>query len=103
MAKTPRDFDLPPEAEPAPYELPPQPVNYVAKYQAAVEHIRKLEAEIEEYNKTAKVVAQSHVPGQFMIVTDDKGRMYERRPSPAPAGPGPQPMVWVRIPGPLVE
>ena len=104
MAKTPRDFDLPPEAEPAPYELPPQPVNYVAKYQAAVEYIHKLEAEIEDYNRTAKIVSMVQVPGQAVLALDDKGRIYERRPDPTPRStPGAAPMLWVRIPGPLGE
>ncbi len=102
MASAKRDFDLP-QAEPAPYEVP-QPVNYVLKYQAAVEHIRKLEAELESLQKDAKLVSIAQPPGgQPMLALDSQGRLYERRPDPAPRGIMPAGMIWVRIPGPLAE
>jgi len=94
-----KDFELPDEPEPKPHELPPIPVNYQVKYQAAIQYIAQLETELEDLKGEAKLVSLVSSPIGFLAL-DDHGQMFEYVNDPQPRGPGPQGKMWVHRPGP---
>ena len=94
-----KDFELPDEPAPKPHELPPAPINYQAKYQAAVAYIAQLETELDELKGEAKLVSLVSSPIGFLAL-DDHGQVFELVNDPQPRGPGPQGKMWVHRPGP---